>query len=166
MTLINNITKIAKSVGDGAASMANSVAKRSGELVEISKLTLNVATLEDSKKDLFKGIGQTIFDQFEAGSEFTEVVKEECAKVKETDEKINVIKEKIMELKNINKCLSCGTNMKIEDKFCSKCGAKLPEIEIVEEASNEEQNDEIAFETPVTDSDHEVCGPLNCDKEL
>ena len=166
MTLINNITKIAKTVGDGAASMANTVAKKSGELVEISKLTLNLAALEESKGDLLKEIGQLVFDQYEAGSEFSEDLKAQCGSVKETNEKINTIKEKIMEIKNINKCQACGTDMKLDDVFCSKCGAKLPEVEINEEVVAEEQNDEIDFETPVTDSDHEICGPLNCDKQL
>ena len=171
MTLINNITKIAKSVGAEVASMASSVAKKSSELVEISKLTINVATIEDSKKELLKKIGQIVFDQYETGSEFSQELKDECGRIKEADKKIKSIKERIMEIKNVNRCLDCGTNMKLEDKFCSECGTKLPEIDIVEDDIVEDdivdnQNAEIHFETHASDSEDDICGPLHCDKQL
>jgi high-affinity K+ transport system ATPase subunit B len=172
MSIKENIEKIAKAVEDSAAKAAGSVAKISGDVLESSRLRLNLAAAEGNKDDLLKKIGRQVYELHETGTELPVLLDDSLKEVQAADEKIQGIKDKLREIKNIKICTVCSTMMKSDDSYCSRCGAKLPEEAAAETASEEgaaasieEVYDEY-YKKPVSDDDGEICGPLNCDKEL
>ncbi len=178
MSIKENIEKIAKVVEDSASKAAGSVAKISGDVVGISRLRLNLAAAEGNKQVLFKKIGRQVYELHETGTEFPTLLDGSLKEVQLADEKIQGIKDKLREIKNIKICAGCGTMMKSDDNYCSKCGAKLPEeaaaaeiaseevASVNEKASSIEEVYDEYYKKPVSDEDEEVCGPLKCDKEL
>lgn len=128
MSFKDNLSKIAKTVSNGASSVANNVAKKSSDLVEVSKLSVSVASEEDKIKNFYNEIGKLIYEKFENEEDFKENLDEDildkCNEIRSIKDSIVTLKEKMKELKNIKVCPNCKTEMKLETQFCPKCGEK------------------------------------------
>ena len=124
MPFVDNITKIAKTVGGGAASAATNIVKKSSQVVEISRHTVTMAANEDRIDDIYKQIGKYVFKKFEAGEEQNSEIINKCVQIRTIEEENEGLKEKISELKNMKVCHKCGYVMKKEILYCSQCGAK------------------------------------------
>lgn len=114
----------AETVIKATKESANTVAKKSNELVQISKLNMSISSEETKLEELYKEIGKSIFEKFDNEVYIDPDVVPVCENIKEHLDSILEMKEKISELKNIRKCTTCGTEISEETKFCSKCGSK------------------------------------------
>lgn len=140
MPIFDNITKIAKSVGDSAANVANNVAKKSGELVEISKLTSSISAEEDKITNVFTEIGRIIYDRFEKDERETndnEVI-DLCNNIIIMKDNIAAYKQKISDLKGVKVCSRCNTEIEKYMKYCPECGYKQ-EMPVQEEEPTKEE---------------------------
>ncbi len=67
-------------------------------------------------------------------------------------EEIEILNDKIAELKNSLKCADCGTLNSNSSDFCSKCGSPLPKQESEEEIdindADEIDDDDVIIITP------------------
>lgn len=117
MSLFENLTK-------KVTETAKVAAKKSGDLVEVTKLNMNIGTEESKIEKVYTDIGKIVFEAYNKGEETSECFKEHCEKIKASQEIIKQMKEKINELKNVKLCSACGTELAAETAFCSKCGAK------------------------------------------
>ncbi|WP_051542256.1 hypothetical protein [Clostridium lundense] len=90
------ISKIAKTVGDGAAT----VAKKSGEIVEVSKLNLSISTEKDNIDKLYKTIGEIVYEKYKNGEIIDKDLEESCKSIVEANRNIEEIEEKITTIKD------------------------------------------------------------------
>jgi hypothetical protein len=120
MTLINNL-------GKKLGGIAQNAAKKSGDVVEITKLNLNINSEEDSIKKVFYEMGKYCYEGFERGEVTDEILIEFCNKIKEHKEIICSYNAKINQIKNIVICPSCGSEVEKIYTFCGKCGKELNE---------------------------------------
>ena len=118
MSLFDNLSK---KIGD----VAQNAAKVSGELVEITKINVNIKAEEDNINKIYNEIGRYYFGQFEAGVQLDEFIMDHCHKIKGYELHINDLKEKIKEIKNIEICEVCGSETARTNTFCGKCGSKI-----------------------------------------
>lgn len=139
MPFVDNITKIAKTVSGGAASAATNIAKKSGQLVEISKHTVTIASNEDKIEDIYKQIGRYVFKKFEAGEEQRSEVINKCVEIRSIEEENEALKERISELKNMKVCHKCGYIMKKDVLYCAQCGTK--QLKNDEETTEDNEED-------------------------
>jgi hypothetical protein len=118
-----------ENLGKKIGETAQAAAKKSGELVEITKLNMNINSEEDKIQKLYTQIGKNVFEKFLAGTETSAEYKEACEGIKAHEETIKNLKAKIMEVKNLKTCSGCGAELDKSLMFCSKCGAKqeMPE---------------------------------------
>lgn len=114
------LENLGKSIG-GAAQAA---AKKSGELVEITKLNVNINAEEDKIQKLYTQIGKSIFEKYVATGEASDEVKEACEAITVHEQSIKSLREKIADVKGTKACIGCGAEMDKAQVFCSKCGAK------------------------------------------
>jgi DNA-directed RNA polymerase subunit RPC12/RpoP len=114
------LENLGKSIG-GAAQAA---AKKSGELVEITKLNVNINSEEDKIQKLYTQIGKTVFEKYAAAGEASDDVREACEAIQVHEQNIKGLREKIAEVKGTKACVGCGAEMEKTQIFCSKCGAK------------------------------------------
>lgn len=110
-----------KKIGD----LAQNAAKRSGEMVEVTKLNISIKSEEDSIDKLYDEIGKYCYVRYEAGNENDSSLIDLCDKIKDHKEKINSLKEKINEIKNVSICEKCGSEVNKTSAFCGNCGAKV-----------------------------------------
>jgi uncharacterized coiled-coil DUF342 family protein len=117
MSVFNNFTK-------KVSETAKAAAKKSGDIVEMTKINMSIGAEEDKIKKAYAEIGKKIYELSASGAEIPESVKEQCDAINTYESTIEELKQKILEYKNIKVCASCGTELDLETVFCPKCGAK------------------------------------------
>lgn len=113
-----------ENLGKKVGEAAQAAAKKSGELVETTKLNVNINSEEDKIQKIYTQIGKTLFERYSATGVADDDVKESLEAVKVHEQNIKSLKEKIFDIKGSKTCISCGTEMDKAQVFCSKCGAK------------------------------------------
>lgn len=125
MSIIENITK-------KVAQTAKTAAKKSGEIVEITRLNINIASEEEKIDKIYIEIGKKVYSAYLRGEEVDESFRMFCEQIKIHEENIQSIKKKILEVKNAKVCVSCNTEIETNAIFCPKCGSKQEEKEKTE----------------------------------
>ncbi|MGI6778298.1 MAG: hypothetical protein ACOX7R_09895 [Acetivibrionales bacterium] len=132
---------ILDNIGKKVTETAKTAAKRSGDIVEVTRLNMNIAAEEDKIKRVYNDIGKAVYKDYLLGKEVCESAREFCEKINGMEKSIEQMKEKILELRNIKVCPECGMELQIEMAFCHRCGVKQ-EVEDQENKPEEENADE------------------------
>lgn len=103
---------------------AQAAAKKSGELVEVTKLNVNINSEEDKIQKLYAQIGKSIYEKFAATGETDDEIRQTCEAISVHEQSIKNLKDKIADVKGTKQCIGCGTEMEKAQIFCSKCGAR------------------------------------------
>jgi hypothetical protein len=103
---------------------AKAAAKKSSEVVEVTKLNMSIGTEEDKIKKVYTEIGKSVYEVFTKGEEVNEAFKVQCELISSYEENIKEMRLKILDLKELKVCPTCGVKMEADILFCSKCGAK------------------------------------------
>ena len=122
MDILNNLSKIARSVGDGAAN----VAKKSGQIVEITKLNASISTENDKIKIIYDEIGEEVYAKYKKGEIFIEELLGKCEEIEDISKNLNSIRQRILEIKDMKLCPACDHKIDYEVLFCPMCGEKQP----------------------------------------
>jgi hypothetical protein len=71
-----------------------SVGKKANDLVEITKINLEIVDLENDIDDLYKEIGIFVFNSYKNGTEIPESIKDKCKIIEEKSLKVMELKQK------------------------------------------------------------------------
>lgn len=134
MPFFDNVSKIAKSVGD----TAKNAAKKSEDAVEKTKLSMAISSEEEKIKEYYNRLGQIVFDKIEKGEIEDSDLSIIYSDILNSKNIIENTKLRILELKNIKVCSKCGNKVKLDVAFCPKCGTK---IENPVTSENDENNE-------------------------
>jgi len=141
MSIFENISKKVSETAKAAARM-------SGDIVEVTKLNVNIGAEEDKIRKAFTDIGKNVYDYYTKDEELPEGLEELCRKVESYEKNIMEMKKKILELKKVKACPECETELEIDMEYCYKCGkrqempqpaAKEPEQENASEEGGKEE---------------------------
>lgn len=127
-----------ENLGKKVGEAAQAAAKKSGELVEITKLNVNIGSEEDKIQKLYTQIGKTVYEKYGASGVADSDVKDNCEAIKVHEQNIKALRDKIQEVKNVKSCTSCGAEMDKGQLFCSKCGAKNEVTQSQEEETHQD----------------------------
>ena len=103
---------------------AQAAAKKSGELVEVTKLNVNINSEEDKIQKLYTQIGKSVYERYSASGEVSDDIRETCEAITVHEQNIKGLRDKIAEVKGTKQCIGCGAEMEKTQVFCSKCGTK------------------------------------------
>ncbi len=101
------------------------VAKKSNELVELTKLRAQAADQEREIDGILRKIGQALYDAYKVGGESYDSIEDACEELDAAYARLDELQEKIGELKNVKKCPACQKEMDKDAVFCSVCGVKF-----------------------------------------
>jgi len=122
-----------ENLGKTISGAAQTAAKKSGEMVEITKINMAIGSEEDKIEKLQLQIGKKVYENAVAGAAISsDDFKDLCNEITERNNTIKDLKAKILEVKSIKLC-ACGAELAKEEQFCNKCGVKQEAI--VEEAA-------------------------------
>ena len=106
-------------------SAANKAVKKTGEIYEYTKLSLNVSGIKNDIDELYKQIGKSVYTHYKDDDFSIDDISSLCEAIEKKNEEIEGIQSKLAELKNVTLCPECGAAVSADSTFCAKCGAKL-----------------------------------------
>ncbi len=133
MDFKKKITEISKKVGDVATDTYNTVADKSGKMIEDTKLKMSISNNKEKIDDIYRGIGRTIYEQYKDGEDVGKVFTKESKKIEKLFNEIEDMNNRILLNKGLRKCETCGEIIAKEAVFCSNCGKKQKPIKVKEE---------------------------------
>lgn len=113
-------------VREKATALAHGAVKTSGAVVETVKSNLAIADKEAETTKIFRQLGALVYDAYKAGNDVdADAVAEKCAALDDCFSEIDVLKEKVNDIKNTKTCSACNAKVKGDYNFCPVCGAKM-----------------------------------------
>ena len=112
-------------IGRKVATAAKSVTKKSEDVVEITKLNLTIGNEEDKIKRLLYEIGSELYRGYTNGNACEGSYEKQCEEVKQLEENISLLRERILELKGNRTCGKCKSVVSLDVNYCPNCGEKL-----------------------------------------
>jgi len=89
--------------GKKVSQAAQAAAKKSGELVEITKLNANISSQEDSIKKCYIKMGQMCFEMYKENNLGSQDLQEVCKEIVAYQDKIEELREQIAKVKEEGK---------------------------------------------------------------
>lgn len=123
--LLDKVRETAVSVGEAAESTARYAGKRAGEVLNITKLNMEIFDLTTEINVLLKEIGQFVYDTHTGIEINSTSVSEKLDAIDQKQLQIARCREQIAALKKTRSCPECGQPCSKEDAFCKHCGGKL-----------------------------------------
>ncbi len=118
MTIFNNIKR-------GATDAATKAAKKTGEITNIAKLTMNIKNAETKLGAVYEEIGRLFYTAERTGEDFTSDIAANIMKADKIKADIANFKSEIAALRNVIVCENCGNEVNADFAFCNFCGTKI-----------------------------------------
>lgn len=110
-----------------AKTAAEAVGKKAGQIVDVSKLRINVAEVNAEISKRYEALGEYVYESCrEKLAEDAEAV----GKMAELDELVNqrnALTKELVDKQNKVVCPVCGKQSPVTAIYCSNCGTKLDE---------------------------------------
>ena len=139
-------------IGKKASEAYKVTADKTGKLAKEAKLRMKIADLKSQINDIYKEIGETVYQKHTREGEYdiTKEIEEKCTKIDVISDEIESNLKQCLELKDKRQCPSCFAEIEKDVKFCPKCGAKQEEIqeepakevEVIEKAEEQKENNQ------------------------
>ena len=133
-----------------ARAVVDTVGKKAGEVIDISKLKLAAADLKLELSQKYQILGRVTYEEMTTGKDYTSTKKELSEKIRELKEHLDSVNDMIADAKQKTKCAACGTYNAKGAVFCNNCGEKLTSAD---SASHMEPDDVIDFTEDNFDDD-------------
>lgn len=108
-----------------AKSAANVVGKKAAQLVDISKLRISVADLNNEISKQYESLGRAAYDAQKSGGDLSEEISERAKTIDDLNEQLNAVNEQLAAAREKLVCPNCGQENAQGSVYCSKCGQKL-----------------------------------------
>ena len=116
----------------------NEIGKKTSEatskITKETKLKIKINDNKNKISDIYEEIGKKVYEKHvrEENISIKEELQEECSKIDTLSKEIEIARKEILRLNNKRQCPECYAEIEKEAAYCSKCGQKLENIEVVE----------------------------------
>ena len=108
-----------------AKSAVTVVSEKAGKIVDISKLRINAAELNNEINKRYESLGRVVYDAKKTDNSAEELITECVAAIDDLYEQLDAVNEQISAIRNRTVCKVCGEENPQGASFCCKCGTKL-----------------------------------------
>ena len=137
--------------------VSETIAKKSGEVMEVQKLKLKKCTIESDIRKDYELLGRIYFNAMEESGAIDDSVLEIFQKIVEAKDAVAEIEKNLEKFSKSKKCPVCGGKSSKDTAFCPHCGTKFPAEETDEAAEESEPAEEPeATEEPETTEAPEI----------
>ena len=126
---------------DKAKNLVDIAGKKTGEAVEFAKLKLSQVQINGEIQKTNEKLGAFVYKLKRSGDENDELIETCMSEIDGLLAQLDVIDQKINEIRSTIKCQECGAVNDNEASYCAKCGAKI-EVPVQEEAPDYASADE------------------------
>lgn len=112
-------------VADGVRSTAETIGKKTQDVVDVSKLKLNAYEINSEIRKRYEALGRIIYDARRSGYNCDLVIDENVRGLDVLYERLGDINIKIAKLKNKVCCPKCSSVNSADAVYCSRCGNRI-----------------------------------------
>ena len=124
--LFKNVSEGARNLGEGLSEGAKTIGKKSGELVRVAKLKVEMSKLEREMDNNMAALGRFVYLQFRDEEVSQEEIERLLASSKVLEDDIASLEQEIGNmLPKQAVCPNCQTELPASAKFCPNCGGKV-----------------------------------------
>ncbi|MCL5058601.1 MAG: zinc ribbon domain-containing protein [Actinobacteria bacterium] len=112
----------ARELGD----MAKEVSRKSGEILEVTKIKFELNKLEKEMENNLAGLGAVVYQKFKGAADMDGEIDRLCQSTGRLEEEMKALEKQIekMQPKTIT-CPECDVELPTGGKFCSYCGKNV-----------------------------------------
>lgn len=108
-----------------ARTAVDTVGKKAGQVIDVSKLRLASADLRSEISRKYQILGRVVFEEAATGKDYTKNKEELIESITELKGELESVTEMIAKSSQKVKCEVCGSYNSKNAVFCNKCGEKL-----------------------------------------
>lgn len=108
-----------------ARDVCDAATKKTGELVEISKLKMECASLNGEIRRLYEKLGGCVYSMVKANYDNQDVIDGIIEEVDECKARLRELNGTIEHIKRITICPACGCKNPKESFYCARCGSRI-----------------------------------------
>ncbi len=131
---------------------ANVAGKKTEEVVETSKLKLQIVSLNGDISKAYEELGFMVYHAAQNNETVGEEMDAVMDKINVLLKKLSILESKVEGIKKVRPCPNCGAACALDAQFCSRCGVILSAVE----------NAEVVKEPVVEESCEELCKDEDC----
>ncbi|MFZ5634483.1 MAG: zinc ribbon domain-containing protein [Bacillota bacterium] len=110
----------------GLGGMAREVTRKSGELLEVTKLKFEMSRLEKETENNLAGLGAVVYQKYKGAPDMDDEIDRLCQSTARLEEEMKVLQQQIEKLQpKTLTCPECKVDLPSGGKFCSYCGTKV-----------------------------------------
>ena len=126
-------------------SAANTVSKRTGEIVDYSKLKFTASGLATEIRKKYQTLGEEVYTCTKIGAEDSTSIELLIDEIDQLKAQLEATNEMIMAAKNKILCPVCKAELDKDSIFCNKCGSRI-ESDFV--ATDDTDDEKVVVEDP------------------
>ena len=136
--------------GKVISEKAEVVSKKTEDTIEIQKMKSQIRGMERSNERDFQDMGEMIYEQFKKGKAIDSDFMELCEAIEEREAEMETLNKQVAEIKGLDVCKNCQEHLDASVVFCPKCGTKVDQEVVAEEAfeDGEVVAEEAIFDEP------------------
>ena len=110
------------------ADVLHAAARKSGEILENTKISYNISTERDKITKLQSKIGGKFYKIYKDGGAVPESIVDDLEAIAAIEETIRALEKTIADSKPYKFCSECGARLELNDVYCAKCGSKQHDV--------------------------------------
>lgn len=114
---------IFEKIGETASKTYKATANKTSKIAKEAKLKILINDDEDKINELYKDIGQKMYESYSSKNEVDETsLKDIFTKIDALNQEIKDTKTELLKLKDSKVCKNCGEKIDLMAKYCNNCG--------------------------------------------
>lgn len=101
---------------------AQTAVKKSGEMVEITKIHLAITEAEASFDKTLRELGEAVYEAYKNDAPPSVSLDEKCKEADDKAEVLESLRQKLNAAKNLKMCPACKNSTDSSASFCPDCG--------------------------------------------
>lgn len=112
-------------IKDVAKDFADKAVAKTGEVVEVSKLRLELSKQQGRLRALYQKLGSSVYSMKEKDYEDPDLIDSLCQDITENLKLQKKLQGQIAALKKMAVCPVCGSRNPMDSVYCNQCGSRL-----------------------------------------
>ncbi len=108
-----------------AKSAADAVGKRATQFVDVSKLRISAADLNNEISKRFESLGRAAYEAKKTDNDASDLTAESVKAIDELYEQLDAVNAQLAAAREKMICKNCGQENAQDAVYCSRCGRKL-----------------------------------------
>lgn len=121
----DNAVDILDCVVNGTKAAADTVAKTSRDILEISRLRLTAAELTGEINKKYEALGRLVYDSRTDSVDASDMIDECVANISSAYRRLDEVNEKIATTMKRRRCSNCSAVNTKDAIYCSRCGKRM-----------------------------------------